>query len=126
MALLGALASARRTLWATLSSMAAPYTRYCDEEECDAIQALRYDAIRQEVTFRRSFERVERIEGVDKFLEYLETECILDHWDSRRLSGLRPRSFWFELRKQATMVYRKTEQSECLVFEKRVAHAKEE
>ena len=87
------------------------------------IWALRYDATRREVTFRKAHEWVERIEGVDKFLEYLEEEQILDHWDSRRLAGLTARSFWFELRKQAT-----AERSNCLVFETvpRRRHAKTE
>lgn len=107
--------------------MASPDSHYCYEEENQAIHALRYDTGRREVTFRKPYEWVDRIEGVDKFLEYLEAENILDHWDSRRLSGLGPRSFWFELRKQATMVYRRSEQDECLVFEKRVEkHAKAE
>ena len=107
MALLGALAATRRTIWMAVTGS----PRHYDDADA-AIWALRYDAVRREVTFRKAHSWVERIEGVDKFLEYLEEEQILDHWDSRRLAGLTARSFWFELRKQAT-----AEQSNCLVFE---------
>ena len=116
MALLGALAAVGRYVRGSAS------LSYARQPCVVVVHASRYDMTRQEVTFRRSSDGMDRVEGVDKFLEYLEMEQILDHWDSRRLSQLGARSFWFELRKLANAVYRPSEREECFVFEMHAKH----